>query len=164
MSISKAQHCKCVKTLERWMRNVAHYDDNSWHCSQQMSPYLVSVAILCDVGYVDTLQTGVPLVTVRVWARHRHVLTVSATWRVPQLWHLKQRLRHRLGLTMLWSVLQLQHKSWLDIRHKKFRPVKSSDKAEDLPLLGSFFNLPPFRCFEILPLFPNFTGHSKYPK
>ena len=25
------------------------------------------------------------------------------------------------------------------------RPTKSSDKAKDLPLLGSFLNLPPFR-------------------
>ena len=41
-------------------------------------------------------------------------------------------------------------------------PAKSSDKAEDLPLLGSFFEkLPPFRFFLILQLFPYFTRHSK---
>ena len=34
------------------------------------------------------------------------------------------------------------------------RPAKSSDKAEDLPSLGIFF--------ENLPLFPFLTGHSKY--
>ena len=42
-------------------------------------------------------------------------------------------------------------------------PAKSSDKAEDLQLLGSFLKkssaFPIY--FEILPLFPNFTGHSK---
>ena len=43
-----------------------------------------------------------------------------------------------------------------------YRPVKYSNKAEDLQLLGSFFKSSAFPIhFEILPLFPNFTGHSK---
>ena len=38
----------------------------------------------------------------------------------------------------------------LNTQDDTFRPAKSYDKAEDLLLFGSFFNL-----------FPNFTDHSK---
>ena len=47
--------------------------------------------------------------------------------------------------------------------HIYYRPAKSSDKAEDLLLLGIFFKSSAFPVYlEILQLFPNFTGHSKY--
>ena len=43
------------------------------------------------------------------------------------------------------------------------RPAKSSDKAEDIPLLGIFFfkssSFPIY--FEIIQFFQNCTGHSK---
>ena len=43
------------------------------------------------------------------------------------------------------------------------RPAKSSNKAEDLPLLEIFFKSSAFPIyFEIISLFTNFTGHSKY--